>query len=319
MRFPSRNFASECETTSLQSGGGGEEFRQSLFLGFVNGTPGSAALSNDAHGRISYFERPVGLEIASIEGGARAEHEVSRRAVTKQLIDWAHADRLALEISIPDFRGPTLQPAAKALLSQGAWSEPDYRGHVDLFRSDESLFKSLRKSTRQRVRASKSLLEAGTELVDASSAVDKRMQELQEFHYEVAGRVTRPNESWVVMADEIRSGAAEAIFCRLDGRLVAATFVRFGKWVAEAGTSVYARDRFDVPLGHWPKWLSIVRAKQLGLWRFLFTNLYPHTATSPEKLQHIAMFKRGFASDIEIAMNFGLAAPENKRPAGLGR
>ena len=299
---------SGCGTTTRQSGGG---VRDSLLVGLVGGSPACAALSEDAYNQISFFGRPVELEL-SADHGATDSMELARRKIAEELIARAEDHQTPLIASIPDWSGPMLVPAARELLSRGAQAELDFRGRVDLAQSEEALFKTLRKSTRQRVRRSRSILEPGTEIINSRSPVDARMAELREFHLEVAGRVTRPEESWKVMAEEICDGFAEAIFCRLDGRLVAATFVRLGKWVAEAGTSVYARDRFDLPLGHWPKWLSIMRARQRGLTRFMLYGIYPDPKNSSQKLRRIGEFKRGFASDFEVALNFNL-----KPSAGL--
>lgn len=281
-------------------------FRDSLLVGLVGDGPACAAVSDDAHGLISFFERPVELELSTEPHDATGSLELARRKLAEELIARAEDHQMPLIASIPEGSGSMLAPAGRELLSRGAQAEPDFRGRVDLVQSEEVLFKTLRKSTRQRVRRSRSILEPGTEIIDSLSPVDARMAELREFHLEVAGRVTRPEESWKVMAEEIRDGFAEAIFCRLDGRLVAATFVRLGKWVAEAGTSVYARDRFDLPLGHWPKWLSIMRAKEHGLSRYMLYGIYPDPKDSSQKLRRIGEFKRGFASDVEVAMNFHL-------------
>ena len=120
----------------------------------------------------------------------------------------------------------------------------------------------------------------------------------QDFHRAVAGRVTRPQESWDVMFDWIAKGRGELILGFLaDGELVTGTLVVDGTTTSLYASGVYDRERFELPLAHWPLWQAILRSAERGMRMFDLGDL-PLADAATAKEVSIGYFKRGFATSI---------------------
>ena len=115
------------------------------------------------------------------------------------------------------------------------------------------------------------------------------------FHAQISGRA-RGDAYWQVYWQEIVAGQAELLLGWLaDGTLVAGSIVVAAGNTAYYASGVYARDQFDKPLGHWPLWTAMVRAKEQGYTQFDAGEIADHWHAN-EKEGNIAFFKRGFSS-----------------------
>ena len=120
----------------------------------------------------------------------------------------------------------------------------------------------------------------------------------REFHAEVAGRITRPEQSWNVMYEWIALGGGELILAFLEDRLVAGSMFIDGKETLIYASGVYDRAEFDKPLAHYPVWLGIERAHARGI-KILELGDIPIRGDKSEKEYQIGYFKRGFATHID--------------------
>jgi hypothetical protein len=136
------------------------------------------------------------------------------------------------------------------------------------------------------------------ETVDHAHPDRSLFKRYQDFHHAVAGRSTRPQESWGAMFDWITGGHGELILASLDGELVAGTMVVDGVSTAYYASGVYDRERFDKPLAHWPLWLAMLHAGERGMKTFDLGDLPVEGAASPKEV-NIGYFKRGFATRTE--------------------
>lgn len=137
-----------------------------------------------------------------------------------------------------------------------------------------------------------------TKIVDAANPDREMFARYQEFHRAVAGRVTRPQESWDAMFDWIARGRGELILGFLaDGELVTGTLAVDGTSASFYASGVYDRDRFDLPLAHWPLWQAILRSAGRGMQQFDLGDV-PLADAATAKEVSIGYFKRGFATRI---------------------
>jgi hypothetical protein len=210
-----------------------------------------------------------------------------------------HLDALAISSGL---RRMTLQDNADAEASSALGNAcrkrsyiptPHIEGFADLGAGEPGLRKGLRKSF-------KSLLNWGQrnmaiEIIDQAHPDRTLFRRYQDFHQAIAGRSTRPQESWDAMFDWIASGHGELILASLDGELVAGTMVVDGASIAFYASGVYDRERFDKPLAHWPLWLSMLHAGARGMTIFDIGDL-PLEGTASPKEVNIGYFKRGFAT-----------------------
>ncbi len=183
-------------------------------------------------------------------------------------------------------------------------TEHDY-AHADLTGGEAGLRKGLRKSFKSLLNWGKRNL--ALEIYGKANADRALFKRYQDFHAQVAGRVTRASDSWQVMADWIARGHGELILGSLDGELVTGTMVVDGTEAAYYASGVYDRERFDKPLAHWPLWLGMLHAAERGLRVFDLGEL-PREGTASAKEVNIGYFKRGFAGELATRAVWSLRA-----------
>ena len=126
------------------------------------------------------------------------------------------------------------------------------------------------------------------------------------FHAEVAGRA-RGDDYWQVYWQTIEAGRAELLLGWLDdGTLVSGSIVVGAGDVAYYASGVYARDQFDKPLGHWPLWSAMLRARDQGYAWFDAGEIADHWHANAKEA-NISFFKRGFSSRRHLRMQWQLS------------
>jgi FemAB family protein len=123
--------------------------------------------------------------------------------------------------------------------------------------------------------------------------------EFRELHCQVAGRLTRPLETWEAQLHAIRQRAAFLVYLR-DGqqRMVGGGFFQLSRDEGVYAVAAYDRELFDKPLGHVVQYHAIQEMQQRALaWYCIGPRFYPadQPLPSPKELA-IAEFKEGFAT-----------------------
>ena len=252
----------------------------------------AAVACDDAGGAIGRFGSPLEPLIAA--GCPRAIADVFgelRRIASDRPI----------RIALRDGADPDGQLAA-ALLKAGATPAVQVRAEADLSQDDDVLMAACRKGARQGVRWGREHL--ALRFADAANPDADAFDAFRLLHAEVAGRVTRPIESWDVTLDLIRHGRADLVLCDLDGALMGGTLVMDAGDTAHYATGVYRRDHFDKPLAHAPLVCAMSRARIRGLRWFDLGDL---TATATDKDAAIAGFKGGFSATARVGVVWTLA------------
>lgn len=196
-------------------------------------------------------------------------------------------------------------PTATLLIDRGAEGIAHGSAQVDLTRSEETLRADIRDSYR-------SLTNWGSRNLSLSfvnaAQPDRTLFDLfPDFHARIAGGKRRGDDYWQVYWEEIAAGRAEMILGFLaDGTLVAGSIVLWAGDTAYYASGVYDRGQFDKPLGHWPLWTAILRAKAAGLSRFDLGEI-PARGQADDKEISIAFFKRGFTSGRSLRLKWTLA------------
>ena len=209
-------------------------------------------------------------------------------------------DRLAgahslSEVLVRDVAGPALSPLGEACLARGARADVKVVAEVDLTLGEEGWRKALRKSFRSLLNWGRR--EMRIERGSANGDLARDFIRFREFHAHVAGRVTRPMESWMAMQTWVQRGRGEVYLCSLDERLVAAALIIDGSETSIYMTGVYDRELFDKPLAHYPLWVSFDDARQRGVTRIELGDIHMQGTVS-DKEHAIGYFKRGFATGL---------------------
>ncbi|MCU0983579.1 MAG: GNAT family N-acetyltransferase [Acetobacteraceae bacterium] len=259
-------------------------------------------------GRVDHFGMPLRLFIAEASSA-----ELRTRAVEAA---FAHIDGIVAEaaprgVAIETEASAVLCPVAVACLGRACRAAPRITAMIDLTAGEAARRAALRKSFRALVnwgRRSLTLVHVNRLTPDREA-----FARYQQFHHRVAGRVTRPQESWNAMFDAIAGGGGELTLGHLDdGTLVSATLVVDGEACAYYASGVYDRERFDKPLAHWPLWNAIARAEERGMEAFDLGEV-PLPGTASDKEVAIGYFKRGFAMSLHATLVWTQASGETAR------
>lgn len=130
---------------------------------------------------------------------------------------------------------------------------------------------------------------------------DQVWDEFKNLHREVAGKVTRSDDSWRLQHEAVVYGDAFLVYLR-DGaeRMVGGGFFHSTRDEGVYAVAAYDRELFDKPLGHAVQYRAIEEMKNRGVrWYKIGARPYPGDQPPPsEKELRIAEFKQGFASHI---------------------
>lgn len=172
--------------------------------------------------------------------------------------------------------------------------------YIDLSLPENKYYSGIRKSY-------KSLIHEGSRLWKVRLLKDGLSEEDFEvfrlFHIQVAGRITRSEETWELQRQAMASSNMfiVAIYDESD------TMVGYGMFSITRDEGVYAigvydRTLFDKPLGHLIQWEAIRYMRQLGLrWYKIGKRFYTGDTLAPtDKEVSIAYYKEGFATNLFV-------------------
>jgi hypothetical protein len=169
-------------------------------------------------------------------------------------------------------------------------------GICDVSQGEPAMRQGLRKSFRSFLNWGRRNLEL--RCVNRANADRALFQQYRDFHLAVAGRATRPEESWERMFEWVVCGKGELTLGFLaTGDLVAGNLMLDGSRFSNYASGVYDRRHFDKPLAHWPLWYSMLSARQRGLEAVDLGDLPLSRALAPKEY-NIGYFKRGFATNV---------------------
>ncbi len=221
----------------------------------------------------------------------------------KQLLKGSDVTAAALLAASPDAHHDSL---AGGLLSLGFAPSPFFVGCIDLALPPDAIERGLRKGHRQQVKWGRAHLTLI--LVDQRNADAGLLDRYRQLHADVAGRVTRGEESWQATDELLRSGRARLVLSTLESELVGGTLVLDAGDTAYYGSGAYRREHFDKPLAHWPLLAAVLASRDSGLKRFGLGEVTPRASDS-EKGRNIIRFKRGFSQEVASGLVWSWTRP----------
>ncbi|HUN52567.1 MAG TPA: hypothetical protein VMU42_15690 [Candidatus Sulfotelmatobacter sp.] len=259
-----------------------------------NDEPLLLARCNLLDGLLGYFGMPIRL-VLSHDAADEASGFAVRDACAA-LDELARASGASAVVLRDDEGAPEAPALGRAAAGFGATAETRLTGTCDLHLDEAAIRRHLRKSYHSLVNWGRRNLRLV--YVNQANPAPDLYGSYRDFHARVAGRVTRPPESWEAMYRWIVAGGGELALAYLDdGALVAATVSVDGSEITYYASGVYDRERFDRPLAHWPLFDAIQRSRARGLCQFDLGDL-PEKGTAGDKEFNIGYFKRGFATAI---------------------
>lgn len=251
---------------------------------------------------VGYFGRAATFEIAP---GVMpdATPDIGRRTA-ETLRDRVQVAGRDLSVRVVS-QQPILSGFERVMLDSGASVALEFAAEANLVLPEEQLWRSLRKSYRSLINSGKR--ELTIQLVDGAAPDRERFEVYRELHREVAGRVTRPAESWDVMYGMVVDGRAQLVLAYLEDRPVAATYLMMFGPIALYASGAYARDLGKFPVSHWPLYASMLEARRRGVTRLVLGAVFPHVGpASSAKERSIASFKLGFATSVSAWRTYGI-------------
>ncbi|MEZ5813489.1 MAG: hypothetical protein R3E13_01980 [Alphaproteobacteria bacterium] len=179
----------------------------------------------------------------------------------------------------------------------GALPSVKIRPVVELSRSEAELRRQVRKSYKSLINQGKR--EMGMVYVCQDNPDEKLFHDFREFHFQVAGRRTRSEESWQMQFEMIKAGCGDLVLGYMEehGLVSSALFTDFGD-VSHYAVAVYNRELFvDKPLGHAVTFEGILRAKERGM-RLVNMGVIEQKGHVSDKEYNIGLFKKGFSNTL---------------------
>ena len=249
-------------------------------------------------GKLGFYGMPVRLIARRCLDSN--SHGIAVRLAYSHLHDIARTQG-ASEVVIRENSTAMLSPIGKEALARGGAATVALMARVDLSLGLPAWRKALRRSFRSLLNWGRNNL--SVQFINNANADRSLFNQYRQFHAEVAGRVTRSGASWDVMYDWITRGKGELILGFLDAKLVTGTLLIDGTRTCIYASGVNDRSLFDKPLAHYPLWLAFERAQARGMTTFELGEIPFHGAVS-EKEYKIGYFKRGFATNIDIHLDW---------------
>ncbi len=273
----------------------GGDRRDATFAVIKDGKPELIALCSVGADTVDYFGQPVAFF------GDVTASEDPNSSVEKAFDHLAALAGLHRNISISDTAGEQATSVGTACYERGFLARRNFRGLCNLSVGEAGLRAALRRRYRPMVNWGRKNLRMS--FVNASNPDHSAFEQYQAFHARIAGRRTRPQDTWDAMFGWIAGGNGELVLGYLGENLVAGTMVVDGRTTACYASGVYDREHFDKPLGHWPMHTAIVRSAGRGLKWFDIGDI-PTEGTVNMKEYNIGQFKKGFVTEISAWTNW---------------
>lgn len=305
-------FSSLLDTEYIKAYFEDSEFSDLSFIVEDNGCPAAAvaaALRKFSSGKteISGFGRPI-LYVENTKCDCETlqqARKLSRREMERLLSLHQSSD-----VIYCDFLGHNqLSPISVLLLDKGATATPYFTQVIDLSKSEVELREQVRKSYKSLINWGHNNLQIS--IIDGKLITSSHIEGFRRLHIQVAGRETRPTQTWEIQHKLVLAGEAFLILACKDKELVTAAFFSYNKRCCVYGVSASNRDMFDKPMSHSILWMAILHAKKIGCQYFEMGEQLYHGQGNPvptPKEVGISRFKRGFGGATIARLNLQIKA-----------
>ena len=167
------------------------------------------------------------------------------------------------------------------------------RAVADLSLSIEKLQKDVRKSYKSLINWGKKNFE--TVIAPNSEPISIAISNFAELYHATSGQVLT-DQYWQVVQKHLESEGGELILGYYSGALISGALFIDTQSVTNYTMAAYDREHFDKPLGHWPIFLAMTRAKERHQRWFDLGDIDTPQTVESEKYSNIAFFKKGFSS-----------------------
>jgi len=230
--------------------------------------------------------------------------DIIYRSYNKNILDliFETLNNISLKFGFKNFTicdnavGNTLSDIGQLAYNYGGRLINKFAVCIDLTQDLELIRRNVRKSYKSLINQGEREIDFQT--INQDNPDKEKFDNFREFHKKIAGRTTRPIESWNAQFEMIKSGCAELIIGTMDPHgMVSSSFCIDHGDTTHYGVAVYDRSLFDKPLGHSNVYKSIVSAKERGQKTFNMGVIFQKQDVS-DKEYNIGMFKKGFCDKL---------------------
>lgn len=186
----------------------------------------------------------------------------------------------------------------------------NYDMYMDLSMSINEIRSSIRKSFRPLI--SSGLKNWHVTVMD--EYCDDTWNNFRALHKKVAGRITRPIETWNIQHEAIKSGNAFLVYVsNTDGNMVGGGYFDMSEHECNYSVGSYDKDFSDEPLGHMVQYQAILTAKEKGR-KMLYVGDRLYRENLPQvtqKRSQISYFQQGFSNKIYPRIGLIFSINEN--------
>lgn len=173
----------------------------------------------------------------------------------------------------------------------------EYYPIIDLTLSVESIKRNVRKRFKSYINWGEQNLD--TLVYDDANITREIFDQFVDFHFRVAGRKTRPQESWDIQYEMIRNKEAYLVVAKYNNDIASANLCLHGVAEVEYGVGVndrYLSEELNLPVSHFPLFKAALYAKEKGFTSFNFNCI--NIPGANDKMKSIAFFKKGFSTTL---------------------
>lgn len=173
-------------------------------------------------------------------------------------------------------------------------------GRINLDLSEDTRWSCLRKSYRSLINWGRRNLKV--QVIDQDDIDHSAFLAFKGLHLTASGRKTRSDGSWDCQFDMIQRGKGFLVNAYYQNDLVSGCFVMNDQRTALYAVAASNRDLManGLAVNHFPLWQAICTSRDKGCKEFILGDVVGLNEQE-KKMQNIALFKRGFATDIDIS------------------
>jgi hypothetical protein len=172
---------------------------------------------------------------------------------------------------------------------------------VSLNREEKVLLSEMRKGHKAAVK--KSMKQITTVCYDSDNVTIDKLNKFRDFYFSVAGKVTRPPETFDMLFEFIKNGRGLLFEAILDHTIVGYTLVILYKQYAYYAMACVVQEFKDYDVSHFLEWQAFCRLKQENIIYYELGEQHFGSSLScivTDKMKSISAFKRGFGGSLYL-------------------
>jgi len=190
---------------------------------------------------------------------------------------------------------------ANPLAREGYLDTSLYSCIISLNPDETVLLSEMRKGHKAAVK--KSMKQLTAVCYDSDTMSFDKSKQFRDTYCSVAGKLTRPSETFDMLYEFIKSGHALLLEAVFDHHIAGYSLIILYKQYAYYAMACVVQEYIDCDVSHFLEWQALCRLKQKGILYYELGEQYFRTSLScivTDKMKSISAFKRGFGGRLYL-------------------